>query len=774
MNFPSLMDGTDDLNDSFKIAKIADLEDGSSVYDMNNEIEEEGIEEPVFDENLAEFLGAGELTKISSELLDGIDQDIDSRKEWEETVTKGLSYLGIKLEDYKNVPFMQACRAFDSTILTAHLRYYSTARAELFPASGPVDISILGQPNDYLYEKSEKIKKWNNYYLTDVDKEYYPDSERLLWNVGLIGCGFRKVYIDPILNRPIARFIEAQNLIVNNDCVTLLSSDRITQVFHLSKTDIMLRQQNGFYRDIDLPYLDNNFDDNDSEINKKIRDIEGVNLSQYDKRSLYKLYEVHANLFIQSDPLNKKRDIPFPYIITICPESRKILSIRRNWEENDPTYRKINYFIKYNYLSGPGLYGIGLIQLLISNAIVATSITRQLIDKGSLNNFPGGVMVSGMRIEQNDNPIGPAEFRPIETGGLPIQQAVMTLPYGEPSQVLRELRNDVIDQMRQVASTAETAMAESNRDMPVGTTLALLESSNKIQTAVFKSLHVSLTDELQLLYDLFRKNFPQEKYMFDLPKESIEIGREDFLNNIKLLPKADPEVSTSIQRIIKAESVLKVASMSPQLYDMRAVNAHVLKSMGIQDIDEFLPSPPKAVALDPITENMNIMMSKPVVTAAWQDHKAHIFVHQNSNAAQTPEGQAHIQDHMAQDYLQTIQMSMGFALPPLDQLKDPNIQNQVAMAAVQATQQLQQQQQQANPPPIDPNQVMMADIEQRREATKLRAEEAKLKAETEAFKAQLSFETEQSKMEAQKEIAQERNETSIELEHLKHQGLTNE
>lgn len=759
-----------DLLEPSKIIKIADLEDGSSVYDTQDleEVQEES--EIDFNENLADLLSSSELSVVSSQLLEGIEQDIDSRKDWEASYVKGLSYLGIKLEEFKNVPFVQACRAFDTTLSMSLLRFYATARAELFPQKGPVDIDILGQPNDFLYEKADKVKKWLNYYLTDVDKEYYPDSERLLMYVGLVGCSFRKAYIDPILDRPVLRFIDPQNFIVNNDCVTLLSSDRITHVLYLSKTDIKLRQESGFYSDISLPELDNSSPEDDSPTDKKVRSLEGIDTDAYDKRSLYKIYEVHANILLRGDPFSdEKPDVPLPYIVTISPENRKILSIRRNWEEKDKSFRKIQYFVQHNYLPGFGVYGLGLANLLGSNAVALTSILRQLIDKGTLSNFPAGLMVAGMRIEENDKGLSPGEFRSIETGGLPIQSAVMTMPYGEPSLVLKELRNELLQQTQQLSSTAEVGISENNREMPVGTTLALLEVNNKIQGAVFRSLHVSLTNELQLLYELFRKNFPEETYTFDISNEKIDISKSDFLSNIKILPKADPEVSTAIQRIVKNESILKIASTAPQLHDMRQVYALVYKALNVDDIDVILPQKQQAVPLNPLTENMNIMTGKPVISALWQEHDAHIMVHSTSPAGKTPEGMAHIQEHMAQKYLLAMQLQMGFALPPLEQIQDPQIQNQIAMAAAQAAQQMNAQQQQQNPPPLDPNQVMMADIQQRKEASMLKAQEAKLKAETEAFKAQMSFESEKNKMENQKEIAQAKNETDLEVEHLKHE-----
>jgi hypothetical protein len=753
-----------------KLVKVEDLPDGSSVYQIGEEEEDElqPVDE-AFHENLAEHLSGTELTRIASDLLEEINQDKASRKDWEEAYIKGIKYLGYKLDDFSKVPFATACKAFDTTLSTAHLRFYSTARAELFPATGPADFKILGTQTDELQDQGERVKEWMNYYLTEGDEEYYPDSERLLFYLGIVGSAFRKVYQDPILNKPLGRFIDPQDFIVNTECVSILSSSRLTHVLYLSKKDIKLRQLTGFYRDIEIGEEDE--DEDDSSTTNAIRNLEGVSVDQYDKKALYKVYEVHTDLRLDDIDAVKqeKRDVelPLPYIVTICADTRKILRIQRNWEKDDPEFKRIQHFVQYNYLPGFGIYGIGLAQLLGSNAIVLTSVLRQLVDKGTLTNFPGGLKQKGLRIENNDKAIGPGEFVEVETGGLPIKDAIMPMPYSEPSAVLKDLRNEIIQQTQQLASTSETKIAENNINAPVGTTLAILEVANRLQSTIFGSLHKSLTTELGLFYKLFGKYLPDEPYPFKVPGKNVSIMRRDFSSRFKIIPVSDPRLATSTQKALRNEALLQTASQFAPLHDMRNVLKRYYQGLGIDDVEDILPEPKEAIALDPITENMNALEGKPLKAAVWQDHNSHIMVHE-PYAQENPAMMAHIQEHRAYQYALDMQIAMNMQLPPLEELQDPEIQNAIALQAAQVVQQQQAalaEQQQAQTP--NPDAVMMAQIEQQREEAILRDKAAHLKAETEAFKAQLKFESEKNKMNIERDIAEEKSETDLEIAHLK-------
>ena len=772
---------------------IEELPDGSAVYGVaeeEEEIEKSKIKKNFY-ENLAEKIPEPELTKIAEDIIEGIEQDRESRQQWENNYIEALKYLGYKLEDFKNVPFTSACRAYDTTFSNAHLRFYSTARAELFPQDGPVNFEIRGERTEESEEKGNTIKDWMNYYLTCEDKDYYPDSERLLFYLGLVGCAFRKVYIDPITNRPLARFIDPQDFIVNNDCVSILSSDRLTHVEHLSRKEIRLRQINEYYREVDLPGVsEDDPDEGEDKTKEAVHRLEGIETSSYEKNHIFDVYESHVELeldeydYFEKD--SEKISLPLPYIVSICATTRKVLSIRRNWKEDDLFYKRIDYFVQYNYLPGFGIYGMGMAQLLGSNSIVLTSLLRQLVDKGTLCNFPGGLRVTGMRMEENNKAIAPGEFREIETGGLPIRDAISPMPYSEPSQVLNALRIDVREQMQMLSSTTESQIAESNADAPVGTTLALLEVSNKVQATVFRTLRHSLTEEVGLLYNLFKNNIGDDAYHFAIPGKNLTITNQDFDENIKIIPIADPHLTTSTQRILRAEALLRTAQSAPQLHDLRAIYKRVYEAMGISDIEHILPAPEEAIPLDPITENMNAMQGKPLKAALWQDHQAHNTVHmadlQNPNVPEDvkPLLMAHIKEHMAMDYLMKMQMMMQTQVPPEEMLKNPEVQNSIAIKAAQVIQQQMEQQQQQiqQQQPIDPGEVAMADIAQRRDEVlsnervadqKAQTDEriADKKAETEVFKSQLNFEAEKIKLDSQKEMAQGNNDVKLELVHIK-------
>ncbi|HVX00756.1 MAG TPA: hypothetical protein VHA52_10035 [Candidatus Babeliaceae bacterium] len=725
-----------------------------------------------FHENLAELLPEDELEFIASQLIDAIEEDISSRSDWKSTYTKAIKLCGLKLQNFQSEPYVNACKANDSTLIESVLTSQAIERAELFPNSGPCAIDILGNPNSQIENEAYAVGKWMNHYLTTIDKEYYSDSDRMLMYVNLVGCGFKKVYLDPILKRPIARFIDPDDFIINNDAVSILSSDRLTHVLYLNKREIMMRQEEGVYRDVDLE--NSQADGLKGPDSKEANRIDGISLDVYEKRSLYRLYEVHTNLVL-SNIRNQKDDLkgplPLPYIVTLCPSSHKILSIRRNWEEGDPTFRREEYFVNHTFLPSFGIYGLGYSHLLGSNSIVLTEIIRSLIDAAGFENYPAGFCASGLRIDDNTIPLQKGEWRPVGSALSP-RDSFFPLPYKGPSPALLELRKEVLAQTMRLASIAQQPIAEGAQNAPVGTTLALLERQNVLMSASLRSLHCSLTHELQLIYKLFQKDFPETPFQFNVKGESLELSRQSFRDTFRLIPVSDPTVSTSTQRIIRAQATLDLALKAPQLHDMREVFKNVYAAMKVDNIDEILPPTNQAVPLDPINENMNITLGKPVVTAIWQDHRAHLMVHQSDpQVANSPAGQAHIREHLAQDYLVRMEQLMGTQLPPLDQMQDPQVQNQIAVMAANASLELLKQQNASNPQPVDPNQVMLADIAQRREATQAKKEETLLKTETEANKAMLRFESEQNKLETQERIAREKNETELKVESLKHKEV---
>ncbi len=747
------------------IRKLEDLEDGSSVYEVGEALPDETIDED-FNKNLASFIPESDLKKISSYLLDAIKEDIEARKEWMDVVEKSKEYLGFSLENLKDLPFKEATKTFDSTLATALIRFYATTRAELLPAAGPAGFRVVGDDNEAAQEKGKNRTEWLNYYLTVKDGSYYPDFEKFLLYLGLYGSAFKKVYYDTILQRPLSRFIAPTDFVVNGDCTSIIESTRITHILHLSKREILLNQQAGIYRDIELKHLgilgDTN-DDNDEETKDKKDDID---LGAYSKRSLFPIYEVHAYLNLDdfTDSFKKKEEenIPSPYVVSIDKISGEILYIRRNWKEDDAERKRINYFVQYNYLPGFGIYGLGLAHLIGSNAINLTTILRQLVDAGKFQNLPGGIRAKGLSQQKTNMIVGPGEWIEVDTGGVPPREAFLPLPYSGPSQALRELRLEIQDQTRELASTSEMGMLESREDIPVGTAIAFLETNNRIQSAVLRSVHYSLTQELQLIDSIFKGNLDK------VDIQGYAISYNDFEDkNVEIIPVSDPTVNSTVQRIMKAQASMQLAQQAPELHDMREVFKLSYKAQGLNDneIDKILKPEPEEEAevmpLDPISENINALKELPLKAAIWQEHAAHKMMH-GLFAQQYPELQpalmAHIKEHDAFEYLIKMQQLLGTDLPPLEMLHDPEIQNAIAMAIAGVAEDSEQVQE---PAPLDPNAVWMADIQAKQAETEAKERIATQKTETDIFKVQLDFEKEKAKIESNEDIAKLKSETDL-------------
>lgn len=754
------------------IRKVEDLEDGSSVYEVGEpELEETEEQSEEFYANLAVNFSKEELQKLSSYLIDSIDEDIEARRDWLESVEKIRNCcLGIRIDNLKNKEdSINFSNVGDTTLLTAILRLYALMRGELYPSNGPVGFKIFGQSNDFLSEKGEKVRDWLNYYLTVKDKAYYPDSERMLLYLILYGSAFRKIYYDKLLEQPISRFIAPEDFIINNDCTSILESSRLTHVLHLSKKEILLKQQSGIYRDIELPYLKSPEGSREPEESDSIfKTKDGLDRSLYTKYTLFPQYEVHVDLNLEDFTNNNRSQssIPLPYIIIIDKASKEILSIVRNWAPDDSTKQRINYFAQYNLLPGFGILGLGYAHLMGANSLTLNKLVRILVDAGSFKNLPGGLRVTGINQQDNDIRVGPGQWVPVDTGGMPLAEAFMPLPYSEPSIVLKELRNEIIAETKEVAAATELGMLNSKEDIPAATIFAVLEEQNRIQSAIFKSVHFSLSQELQLLNDLFSKTLSYEQFNF-AEKEQF-IANEDFIDEIKIIPVSDPSINSTFQRLIQAEYVLKTALQAPDLHNMRAIFARTYESLGIdkQEVEEKILKPEQEeqeiLPLDPISENMNILLNKSVKAAIWQEHQAHILSHglfAEEHPDTKPPLLAHIKEHQAFQYLIEMQQLLGFELPPLEQISDPQIQNTIALNIANKISDMENDNQ--NQAPLDPNMVMMADIEQKREETAAKERIANLKAETDIFKVQMDFEKEKNKIESNEDIAQLKAETEL-------------
>ena len=571
-----------------------ELPDGGMVYEIGPQsLQEEFIEED-FSANLALTMEESALKKVANFLLEAIEEDINARKPWMEAIDKAAKYLSINLEDATRDPYPLASQTFDTTATNALMRYFAQVRTEMLPADGPVGFKIEGQASEEVQQKGERVRDWLNYYLTEIDKPYYADFEKLILHLGQEGTAVKKVYIDPILKRPVSRFIKRENFIIDSDCTSILESNRLTHVLWLSKREVILNQQNNLYREVELAYLKGN---ESNEENESLNNFStNADLKAYSKRSLFPIYEVHTYLNLNdfSEALDQhQNDLPLPYIVTIDKTTKEVLSIKRNWLEKDYLKQRINWFVLYNYLpgigAGFGVLGIGLAHLLGSNSITLTKILRQLMDAGTFKNLPGGIRKKGFKQQKTEIRVGPGQWHEVDTGADSLADSFMPLPYSEPSVVLKELRNEVAEQTRELGSTSELGMLESKEDIPVGTTLAMLEVNNKVQSCVLKSIHFSFTQELSMLYELFSETIESE----DFPRQNQidTVSYEDFLREIKIIPVSDPSVNSFAQRIIRADALLKTALSMPEIHDMRRVFSYVYKQQGLDEalINSFLP-----------------------------------------------------------------------------------------------------------------------------------------------------------------------------------------
>jgi hypothetical protein len=779
------------------IEEVGRTEDGSPIFDVKdeNKKEEKRPSEDDFYANLALELDDASLRGLAGSLLEEIKEDLESRKGWEKTINLALKYLGHAIEEDRTVPFLRACAAFDSTLSSAVLTSYSVARAELFPASGPARAEIEGMPTPENEDQGERVKYFLNYFLTKIDRGYYPDSDRLLMYLILCGSAVRKVYQDPILGRPNPRFIKPQDFIINHNAISVLDSTRLTERILLSKKDIILKERSGDFTIEDTP--DINEEEEPSSIAKTIKKIEGVSTDAHQNKSLFDFYEVHVELTQEevegkkllkskTNKKNKKeKDLPKPYVVMIDVSKKKVRSIKRNWKEKDEKYKRLECFVLYQYLTGFGIYGLGLAHLMGSNAIVLTQILRQSVDAAVLQSFPGGIKTRGMKAENNDKAIGPTEFLEVETGGQPIRDCFMLMPYAGPSQPLLQLRNEIKQETAQGGSAAEAPLPENGTNTPVGTTLAMLEVANRVQSSVLRSLHVSLGYELQLIFNLFAEYLEDEPYPFSVPGKDVTIMRQDFNDKVSIMPVSDPNVLTSTHRLLRTEAELKLAQSAPEIYDMKEAHRRMLRAMNVEGIEKLIPDEDEPQALDPTTENIFFMNGKPITVGSFQDDEAHLIVHrrfleeiQNNpqlfNLQVINTIKMHIQKHEAYKIYKQLKQYMNVHIKEEEIMSNHQIQNMLAMQDAQNVMQIMQQEQQqqqeaaeAQKNQLDPNAVMMADIEQHREASHLKDEEAKLKAETEAFKAQLKFESETSKIEADKEMAVNKNEVDLTIAHSK-------
>ena len=694
-----------------------DLEPGSEASDD-------------FDANLAEEMDEGELQSLSGKLIEEIDDDVNSRKDWAETYVKGLEVLGMKYEE-RTEPWNGACGVFSTVLTEAAIRFQAETITESFPASGPVKTEIMGAIDRLKMEAAQRVGNHMNYYLTEKMPEYRPEHERLLLNLGLIGTAFKKVYPDQNLGRPVSMYVGAEDLIMPYGSSGVMHCERVTHMMRKTKNEIHRLQVAGFYRDIDLGepmHIE-------TDIEKKKADEAGYSMTDDDR---YHLAEVHVDCVMPGD--EHPDEIALPYVITIERGTRKVLSIRRNWKKGDKKYLKRQHFVQYTYIPGFGAYGFGLIHLIGGYARAGTMIIRQLVDAGSLANLPGGLKARGLRVKGDDTPIAPGEFRDVDVPGGSIKDNIMTLPYKEPSQVLASLLATITDEARKLGSISDMNISDMSANAPVGTTLALLERQLKTMSAVQARVHYSMKQEFKLLKPLIKDYAPTD-YEYD-PENADKSAKQSDYDMVEVIPVSDPNSSTMAQRLMQYQAAMQMAQGAPQIYNLPKLHRQMLDVIGIPNAEDIVPTDDDLKPKDPISENMSFLKGKPTKAFIYQNHDAHIAVHQSmmqdpilqAQIGQSPAGQqmmpaimAHISEHLAFQYRAKIEKQLGVPLPSPDQELPQDVEVQLSALVAQAAQQVlassqsqaaqQQAQQQAQDPLVQMQQAQLQ-IQQQEAATK--------------------------------------------------------
>lgn len=646
-----------------------------------------------FNANLAEEMDESELQSLVSEILDDVRNDLSSRKDWEDTYKEGLTLLGLKYDE-RTEPWAGACGVFHPMITEAVVRFQSETITETFPAKGPTKAKILGKETPAKKEIAERVQDDMNYELTEVMKEFRPEHERMLFSLPAIGSAFKKVYVDPTLDRQTSVYVSAEDIILPYGTTELQTCPRLTHRMRKTENDILKLQKAGFYRDLDLgepPKVTN-------ETQQK-KDKETGMSASFDDR--YELYEVHVDLdlpgYEDEDEDGEPTGIALPYVVTILKGSDDILSIRRNWLEDDDLKLKRQHFVHYQYIPGFGPYGFGLFHLIGGYAKSATSLMRQLVDAGTLSNLPGGLKSRGLRIKGDDTPIAPGEWRDVDTGSGAIRDNILPLPYKEPSATLLQLLGIIVEEGRRFAATADIQVSDMSANTPVGTTLAVLERTLKVMSAVQARVHYALKQELQLLAAIIRDYSPED-YEYE-PSSGNKRAKKSDYEDVEIIPVSDPNAATMSQRVVQYQAVLQLAQTAPQIYDMPVLHRQMLDVLGIKNANKLVPLEDDRTPQDPITENMNVLKLKPVKAFMYQDHEAHIKVHmaavqdpliqqmmgQNPQAPMIQQSMmAHIAEHLGFAYRNKIQEALGADLPMPDDKLDPAVEVQLSRLVAQA------------------------------------------------------------------------------------------
>jgi len=733
---------------------------------MEIEIEPAEPSDKDFDANLAEYMSEGELTEIAGDLLGDFEEDISARKDWIQTYVDGLELLGMKIEE-RTEPWEGACGVYHPLLSEALVKFQAETIMETFPAAGPVKTVIIGKETVEKKDAAQRVQDDMNYQLTDVMTEFRPEHERMIWGLGLSGNAFKKVYFDPALDRQVSMFIPAEDIVVPYGASSLEQSPRVTHVMRKTENEVKRLQFAGFYRDVDLEEPSGALD----EVEKKIAEKMGFRATSDDR---YKLLEMHVDLDLpgyEDEEDGEKTGIALPYVVTIEKGTQTILSIRRNWRPEDETHQKRNHFVHYGYVPGFGFYCFGLIHLVGAFAKSGTSLIRQLVDAGTLSNLPGGFKTRGLRVKGDDTPISPGEFRDVDVPSGAIKDNLMTLPYKEPSQVLYSLLGTIVEEGRRFASAGDMKIADMSANAPVGTTLAILERTLKVMSAVQSRIHYSMKQELKLLKEIIRDYTPEE-YDY-VPEEGSPRAKQSDYDLVTVIPVSDPNAATMAQKIVQYQAVLQLAQGAPQIYNLPQLHRQMLDVLGIRNPQKLIPLEDDKKPKDPVTENMDVLTMKPLKAFIYQDHEAHIITHTNfmkdpltaQIIGQNPQAQmmaaalnAHIAEHFGFKYRQMMEQQLGAPLPYLkddDETIPEDYEVQLSRLVAQASAQLLQQNQAQAAQQKAQEQAQDPIIQMQQQELQIKAQDVQRKAQKDQADIQLKQEqinVERDRIAAQVEI----------------------
>ena len=746
-----------------------ETEDGGVIIDFDPNAGQS--EESEFDSNLVDFIDEQELDTLGIDLIESYAGDKESRTDWEETYTKGLDQLGLKFED-RTTPWAGACGVFHPMMSEAVIRFQSQAISEMFPAQGPVRTKIVGKVTEDKTKQAQRVQDYLNFLLTHEMTEYRTETEKMLFSLPLAGSAFRKVYYDPNLDRPCSIFVPAEDVVVNYGASDLETCERATHIMKKSSNDVRKMQVSGFYRDVELP----DASPNSSDIAKKYDEMTG-DVDTYNLDNRHILLEMQVNLDLQgfedTDESGNATGIAVPYVVTMDYPSGIVLSIRRNWYEDDPKKLRRMHFVHYQYLPGIGFYGFGLIHMIGGLAKSATSLLRQLVDAGTLSNLPGGLKARGLRIKGDDTPIMPGEFRDVDIPGGAIRDNITFLPYKEPSATLYQLLQNIVEEGRRFASISDMKISDMNNQAPVGTTLALMERNMKVMSAVQARLHASMRKEFDILVNIVT-DFTDPAYPYEMDEEEF-IKAEDFDERVDVLPVSDPNAATMAQRIMQYQAAMQLATTAPQMYNLPELHRQMLEVLGIRNVEDIVPTEDDIKPVDPVTAVQNLINGNPVKAFIDQDHEAHIqtvvsaqqnpeimqLVQQSPNAVSIQAaGSAYVNEHLTMKFRKQVEQEMGIELPPEGEPIPADVEKRISELVAEAakrvtmTSQAQAEQQRIQEQMKDPLiQAKERELGIKEAEVQRKSQEGQAKILLDAAKASGNKELEEKRIKSQEEIA---------------------